>query len=362
MPRFLLSTSDAADLVAYLNQLGTAPEPGVDDGSLVLGTVLPRGGSTIQTVLAASFDEINRNGGLFGRQLVLRVTEPSDGEAFGAAVARLADTGSVFALLAPMIAGEEVAAVAAVNAAGIPTIGPLTPRVRAAPSSRYVFYLNGGLEAEARALAGFATSTFGSLVIVDDGTPLWQSVAHVAATTTLAGARQPPKLMQPGSTELGQALAAGRAVLWFADGAMIRAVVADLSGRRPTLLLPSALAGDLLANGAPVPTFVAFAAGPLDMTLEAASEFRALTQRDDLPSQDRSAQRQALAAAKILFEALQRAGRDVTRERLIDTLETLQSYRTGLMPPVTFSPSRHIGTDGAWIVPLDGGAPTWWNR
>ena len=143
---------------------------------------------------------------------------------------------------------------------------------------------------------------------------------------------------------------------------MIRAVVADLSGRRPTLLLPSALAGDLLANGAPVPTFVAFAAGPLDMTLEAASEFRALTQRDDLPSQDRSAQRQALAAAKILFEALQRAGRDVTRERLIDTLETLQSYRTGLMPPVTFSPSRHIGTDGAWIVPLDGGAPTWWNR
>ena len=182
MPRFELSTSDAADLVAYLKQLGTAPEPGVGNGSLVLGTVLRPGGSAIRTVLAVSFDAINRRGGLFGRHLVLRVTEPYDGEAFGVAVARLADSGTVFALLAPMIAGEEVAAVAAVNAAGIPTIGPLTPRVRAAPSSRYVFYLNGGLEAEASSLAGFAASTFGPPVIVDDGTPLWRSVADMAVT------------------------------------------------------------------------------------------------------------------------------------------------------------------------------------
>ena len=361
MPRFVLSTSAAADLVAYLNQLGTAPEPGVDNGSLVLGTVLRPGGSAIQAVLAASFDEINRRGGLFGRQLVLRVTQPYDGEAFSTAVARLADAGNVFALLAPMIAGEEVGAVAAVNAAGVPTIGPLTPRVRAAPSSRYVFYLNGGLEAEAIALAGFAASTFGSPEIVEDGTPLWQSVAQMAATA-LADARPRPKLIQPGSAELAQALAAGGAVLWFADGGLARAAVADLSGRQPTLLLPSALAGDLLANGAPVPTFIAFATGPPDITPEAAAEFSVLTQREDLPSRDRSAQRQALASARILIEALQRAGRDVTRERLIDVLETLQSYRTGLGPPVTFSPSRHIGTDGAWIVPLDGGAPTWWNR
>ena len=145
--------------------------------------------------------------------------------------------------------------------------------------------------------------------------------------------------MQPGSAELAQALAAGSALLWFADGAKVRAAVADLPGRRPKLLLPSALAGDLLASGAPVPTFVAFATGPLDMTPEAETEFRVLTQREDLPARDRSAQRHALAAAKILVEALQRAGRDVTRERLVDALETMQDYRTGLMPPVTFSPS-----------------------
>ncbi|MGB8842603.1 MAG: ABC transporter substrate-binding protein, partial [Aliidongia sp.] len=78
--------------------------------------------------------------------------------------------------------------------------------------------------------------------------------------------------------------------------------------------------------------------------------------------QDRAAQRQTLAAAKILIEALRRAGRDVTRERLIDALDGLQNYHTGLMAPVSFSASRHIGTEGVWIVPLDAGAPIWWDR
>jgi hypothetical protein len=87
-----------------------------------------------------------------------------------------------------------------------------------------------------------------------------------------------------------------------------------------------------------------------------------LTGTPSTPPQDRAAQRQTLAAAKILIEALRRAGRDVTRERLVDALEGLQNYHTGLMAPVSFSASRHIGTEGLWIVPLDGGAPIWWDR
>jgi ABC-type branched-subunit amino acid transport system substrate-binding protein len=361
MPRFALSLSDAADLVAYLQRLGTMPEPGVDDGSLVVGTVQPPGQSPIQSVLAAYVDEINQRGGLFGRQLVLRVMQPRDGEAFGSTVARLAATDTVFALLAPMIAGDEAAAVAAVDAGGVPAIGPITPRVRAAPRSRYVFYLNGGLEAEASALARFALGTLGPPEIVADGSILWQAVAQ-AAVTALAAARPPPKPTPPDDAGLSRALTTGAPLLWLADGALARAALAERPGRSPALLLPSVLAADLLERGAPRPTFVAFTAGPADMTPEAATELGALTTHDDLPPGDRSAQRQALAAAKVLIEALQRSGRDVTRERLIDALERLQDYHTGLMPPVSFSPVRHVGTDGVWIVPLDGGAAIWWNK
>jgi ABC-type branched-subunit amino acid transport system substrate-binding protein/mono/diheme cytochrome c family protein len=359
MPRFALSLEDASDLAAYLQRLGSTPEPGVDNGSLVIGTVLRPGGSAIGSVLAAYFDEINRRGGLFGRRVVLRVTELHDGEAFAASMARLAVADTVFALLAPMIAGEETAAVAEVDADGVPTIGPLALRVHAAPRSRYVFYINGGLEAEGSALAGFASSTIGSPEIVDDGTPVWRAVAQ-AAVMALADGGPLLKPTQPGSPELERALAIGAPVVWLAEGA--RAAVATLSGKSPTLLLPSTLAGDLLTKGAPVPTFVAFATGPADLTPAAVSELRYLTKREDVSPGVRAARRQALAAAKILVEALERAGRSVTRERLIDALERLQNFRTGLMPPVSFSPTRHIGNDGVWIVPLAGGAPIWWDK
>jgi hypothetical protein len=59
-------------------------------------------------------------------------------------------------------------------------------------------------------------------------------------------------------------------------------------------------------------------------------------------------------------EALRRTGRDVTRERLV---ETLQVFRTGLVSPVSYSATRRIGSDGPWIVPpLAGGEPIWWDR
>jgi ABC-type branched-subunit amino acid transport system substrate-binding protein len=366
MPRFGLSLSDAAALVAYLMRLGSLAEPGLGDRSLVVGTVLRQGSTAMRQVLAAYVDEINRHGGLFGRQLVLQVKEPHVGETSGGAVARVAAANTVFALLAPMIARDEAAAVAAVDAGGVPTVGPLTQRVRAAPRSRYVFYLNGGVEAEGRALANFAASTLGSPAIVADGSVLGQAAAQ-AAVTALADVGSPPKPMRPGDADFSLVLAGGDPVLWFADRAPVRLAVTEPAGKQPTLLLPSALAGDLLASGASAPTYVAFATGPAEITPEAATELRTLVARNDMSPQnwtpqDRSRQRFALAAAKILIEALQRAGRDVTRERLVDTLERFQDYRTGLMPPVSFSASRHVGTDGVWIVPLAGGAAIWWNK
>jgi hypothetical protein len=60
MPRFALSLSDATDLVAYLKRLGSLPEPGLDDRSLVVGTVLRPNDSAIRLVLVAYVDEIDR--------------------------------------------------------------------------------------------------------------------------------------------------------------------------------------------------------------------------------------------------------------------------------------------------------------
>jgi hypothetical protein len=334
MPRFQLTSADAAALLAHLKRLGALPQPGLDDHALVLGTVLGGSDAAVGPVLSAYLAEINQDGGLFGRQLELRTEQLAGGEAPGRGIARLIKSDAIFAVLAPDIAGDEREAVAAADTDGMPVIGPLTPSAQAAPRSRYVFYLNGGMQAEARALAGFATTLPGSPSIVDDGAPPWHAVAVAAAATLSAGPGDPGRIASPGP------------ILWFAN----RAPGQNDLGAHPALLVPGALAAAALSHGAPAETWIAFAAGQPPVTQLTASHS---------PPAD---QCQALAAAKILIEALRRAGRDVTRERLVDALETLQDFHTGLIPPVSYSATRRIGSDGAWIVPLAGGDPIWWDR
>jgi ABC-type branched-subunit amino acid transport system substrate-binding protein len=354
MPRFQLTSGDAAALLTYLKRLGTLPQPGLDDHALMLGTVVVGPDAAVGSVLSAYFAKINRDGGLFGRQLGLRTEKLAAGETAGRGIARLIKSDAIFAVLAPDTAGDERGVIATADADGMPVIGPLTSNAQAAPRSRYVFYLNGGMAAEARALAGFATTLPGSPSIVDDGTSSWHAVA-VAAAATLSAAGHIPRLWS--LDDLARIPSPGP-VLWFADQAPDQREL----GTRTALLVPRALAAEVLSHGASAQTWIAFAAGQPDVTQDAEAEFRALAARNGQGAEDRPSQCQALAAAKILMEALRRAGRDVTRERLVDALETLQDFHTGLIPPVSYSATRRIGSAGAWIVPFAGGEPIWWDR
>lgn len=55
-------------------------------------------------------------------------------------------------------------------------------------------------------------------------------------------------------------------------------------------------------------------------------------------------------AAKIGVEAMNRAGRDLTREKLIAALEQMRGFETGISGPISFSPTDHMGT--AAVVPF----------
>ena len=57
--------------------------------------------------------------------------------------------------------------------------------------------------------------------------------------------------------------------------------------------------------------------------------------------------------AKVLCEGIRRAGKDLTREKLVDALETLDAYDTGIFPPVTYGKDNRKGTDAARILKVD---------
>ncbi|HEY6141729.1 MAG TPA: ABC transporter substrate-binding protein, partial [Thermoanaerobaculia bacterium] len=120
------------------------------------------------------------------------------------------------------------------------------------------------------------------------------------------------------------------------------------SGR---VYVPMALASEAIFNAPPsVEVIVAAPAWSDDVDPEALAELRALSPGG---THSRSTQMAALASAKILIEALRRAGHDVTREAVIETIESLYRFRTGLTPPLSFGPNRHAGTSGAFLLQID---------
>ena len=78
-----------------------------------------------------------------------------------------------------------------------------------------------------------------------------------------------------------------------------------------------------------------------------------MLQNNKLASRHAAAQASAIAAAKILVYGLERSGKNLSRERLVTTLEGLYEFDTGLMPRLTFGPNRRIGSMGAYIVTID---------
>jgi ABC-type branched-subunit amino acid transport system substrate-binding protein len=99
--------------------------------------------------------------------------------------------------------------------------------------------------------------------------------------------------------------------------------------------------------------FLAFPTVPADVSEAGAAEYSGLLQRNKLQSTHAAAQASAIAAARILVHALEVCGKDLSRERLVTTLEGLYEYDTGLMPKITFGPNRRIGALGAYIVTID---------
>jgi len=98
---------------------------------------------------------------------------------------------------------------------------------------------------------------------------------------------------------------------------------------------------------------VAYPTLPVDHTPAGKQEFAGFHQRHNLPRQHLPAQISAYAAAKLFVQGLKAAGRDLSRDKLIDALEALHGFNTGVTPPLTYSANRRIGALGAHIVTVD---------
>jgi ABC-type branched-subunit amino acid transport system substrate-binding protein len=358
------------------SQSGKDRDPGVSENKIVIGTAVPASGplaemgQAIKAVTTAYFEELNSQGGIYNRRIELKVAETGETpEITRANLERLVKEEQVFALTGAFIAGSEKEIVPLVAQEAVPLIGPLTLYPQTSqPLNRQVFYVLSGIDGQARALihygsqkAEFKNSRIaviysqgelnGSIVeaikdqIKSDGLSAPQAYAYVPGRLDVA---ESIRQLKQNSRNVVFFLGSGEEVLSFMKEA-------DKLGWFPSIFLPGATSREIF--GAPAgfngKIFLAFPTSPFDQTAEGIKEFRALAEKYNLPSTHRASQLSACTAAKILVEGLKRAGKDLSREKLIVALEALKRFETGLTPAITYGPNRRIGALGAWVVSID---------
>ena len=377
MPRYQMSKADLADLIVYLKKLGKDADPGIADNRITIGTSVPAKGplsemgNAVKEVLAASFAELNANGGIYNRQVDLKFVETGDTATDTRAnIERLIRDEKIFAMAGAFLAGAEKEVVPLLAEQEVPLVGPLTldPKI-GSPLNRQVFYLMSGNAGQARALINFvakqpdAKDRVLSVVyvpnelntgIVDsvknqaqkDGLRVGEVYEYAAGTFDAVATVKKFKetnasvvLFLGSASDLAPLMTEAEKASWF-----------------PQILLQS---GGVTASVFDAPTgfenkvFFTLPSAPSDQTAEGLAEYRVLAEKYKLPPKHLAAQISAFTAAKLLIEGLKRAGKDLSRERLIQVLEGFYEYKTGLTPPITWGPNRRIGAMGAYVVRVD---------
>ena len=296
MPRYRMSDADLSDLIAYLKRLGDEPQPGVSDTTLHVATLDPRARPVLEAFLA----DVNAGGGVHGRTLQLR--EPGE---------------DVFAVVGGAVPVPDK---------DTPLITPL-PFDPAPPTA---FFLLSGAESQAAALREHFAQ----------GARTTQVVRRTEDLESIAEKHDADLL-----------LLIGPAV----DASAILRRLASMTWR-PRILVAGASAPAGLLDAGPSfrgRIFLAAPTLPGDSSDAARRELLAFLDRHQLPKTQFPATMATIASARVFLEALKRAGRDLTREKLTASLETLYQFETGLTPPVTYSRGRHAGSTGAYIVAVD---------
>jgi ABC-type branched-subunit amino acid transport system substrate-binding protein len=376
MPMYQMSGEDMADLVAYMKVLEYDLDPGVGDEAVRVATLLPLSGRAGETgdamrqVLDGYFNEINEQGGIFGRRVEL-LTVPA-GESAESSVATLRDafvSEGIFALVGAYTVGLDDELLTFLRSDNVPMVGPFTLDPGDAYVDAAAFYLYAGLDQQTRVLADRAVAdgaATGKVMIVAPEGGRAAGLVDAARDQLRKKDREHPPAVEAyagggfDATALARAVAESgtEAVIFLGAQAELDALVRELANQSPVpriYLLSSLISRPMvgLPSVFDERVFLAYPTLSSDITPRGRKEYQELANTYSWPSEHIQAQLAALAAGKLFVEGLRKAGRDLSRVRLVEGLESLYQFETGVTPPLSYGPNRRIGARGAHVMVVD---------
>ena len=375
MPRYQMNKEDAVDLVAYLQRIETDFDPGLSTGTIRIGTLLPLEGDlqglgeSMKNVLDGYFSDVNSAGGIHGRQLELVVGEYDTDVLHSRWQARdLLERQSVFATVSGYAAGIEQPLAALAEELGVPMIGPYTQLPQSGNGlDRHSFYLLGGIVQQAAVLTrqrlADGRPADRKMAIIYPQSAAYQAaidavqreLADRSAHEAFVLSYSPPFF---DAVDVAQILSEKQinTVMFFGQGGDLKRLSDEAKTQDwlPELLLPGVFAGKTMFEiTPPFRLFLGYSSLPSDHTPQGVQNFEALHNGHEFGYQNSTAQISSYVATMVLVEGLKRAGKDLSREKLIAALEGLADFQPGLMPPISYNRRRRIGALGGYVMELD---------
>ncbi|HEY8613360.1 MAG TPA: c-type cytochrome [Roseomonas sp.] len=343
MPRYGLTIEDGRNLVAFLRSLDTRPVPGVEENLVRIGLLLPPGpaGEAFATAFEAAL-ATSAPDGVFGRRAaVVRATVPNPREAGAVARRLLQDDVLALASALPGEAGSVAAAAAA--EARVPV---LNARATASPPPLSFALLPGVVEEGTALLSGLSNPGRALLVA---GTPDARHLAEAIAERIGQISDDEPRVVTPSG--LAEAVTDASGVLLLTPAAAL-AGMPFLRELTVPVLLPAAV------GGAEAPALAAALERPVRLGIgiplggsggAAADRFAASAARGaGMPG------RLGHAAGEVFAEALRRAGRNVTRERIAAVFGAPETFEPGSLPGLRLAGGARVGSVEVWTAEVDG--------
>lgn len=342
------------------SEVGEEETPvGVTDATITVGTVVPLSGE-MEVIGRAVVDILEagatQSAPVDGRRVKVIAV---DGASSNLAAAKsLVETQDVFALVAPLISGEEEGFAAWAQQQGLPIIGPFAVQPAVArPPAREVFYVYPGTVQQVRSLVHDALSLGMPTVLVTSEGEGFQDhrVAMSDQAARYGGAWRVRLHEQEGSGCTDQASQGVHRVILDGKDTQIRSWLeaAGQADCTPEVWLTGEVLERVYAGG-PIDwsgrLFASTASRSSDWTQEGMSAYQDLLKRAGKEPGPLPVQLGALASWRLFEEGLSRMDGPASREGLVSSLEALHGFQTGLTRPLSYGPMRRVGAMGAWIT------------
>jgi ABC-type branched-subunit amino acid transport system substrate-binding protein len=339
-------------------------ENGVSHDKIVLGQAAVFSGPAAQlgiqmrNGIKAYLDYVNEKGGVHGRKLEL-VSEDDRYEASVAPLAskKLIEEHKVFALLGYVGTPTGAAHLPVVTQARVPLVGMFTgAEVLRAPLNRYVFHVRASYYDETEKIVEQVVSTGGKRIAV-----FYQADNYGEAGrkgTELALTRRGMKIHATGTVERNTVKvedavkaihgAEPDAVVMVSAYTSCAEFIRQMrqAGSGATFYNVSFVGSKALADalgqegaGVAISQVVPF---PWARSVPVVREYQELGKKAGLADYNFSAM-EGFLTAKVMVEALRRTGRELTREKLVDTMEKMQDVDLGGFF-VSYSAKNHAGS------------------